>query len=54
MHSTRKRKKSEAESPDCPGRIRNVREIRILRENLRTLQAFSTPMKKQISHRFSI
>jgi hypothetical protein len=54
MHSIRKKNKSEAESPDCPGRIRNVREIRILQENLRTLRAFSTPVKKQNKHRFSI
>jgi hypothetical protein len=36
----------ELRSPDCPGRVRNVREIRKLQENLRTLRAFSIPVKK--------
>jgi hypothetical protein len=48
------KKKSEAESPDCLGQVRNVWEIWKLWENLRTLRAFSALVKKQKSHRFSI
>jgi hypothetical protein len=54
MHSTRKKKKSEAESPDCPGRTRNVQEIQKLWENLRTLRAFSTPVKTKITQIFNL
>jgi hypothetical protein len=42
------------ESPDCPGQVRNVWEIRILGEYFRTLRAFRTPVKNNIHQRFSI
>jgi hypothetical protein len=50
-HNREAKRNLMLKSLDCPGRLRNVRK---LRENLRTLWAFGTAEKKQTSHSFSI